>query len=430
VPVTIRLVSELHLTAEEQSMLAGEAGPAVRLAMQVLAALGEASGARRMVPVTSAHIDGCLYHGRAGLDFAERLVAGGGHVRVPTTLNVSSLDLLQPGLVRLPDDEREPARRLMDAYVALGGAPTWTCAPYQLPARPARGEQVAWGESNAIVFANSVLGARTERYGDFSDICAALAGRVPLAGLHTDAARRARLVFEMPDLPPQAYEQPETYALVGHVIGRRAGTAVPAIVGLPLATSEDEMKALGAAAASSGGVALCHLVGVTPEAPTLADATGGRSPRTIRLERSDLRAGWEELSSVDAGAPIQAVSLGTPHMSLAELERLAPLLASTRIAAGVTVYVSTSRHQLTELERTGKLAVFRRPGVQLVVDTCTYITPILGADVRTAMTNSAKWAWYAPANLSLEACFGTLEECLISAAAGRVMRERPRWLDG
>ena len=176
-------------------MLSGAAGEALQMAMQLIVALARVNGARRLRPVSAAHIDGCLYHGPVGLDFAERLVAAGGRVAVPTTLNVSALDLLHPELIRLDDATRDRARRLMDAYVAMGCEPTWTCAPYQLPDRPRLGQHVAWAESNAIVFANSVLGARTGRYGDFIDICAALTGRVPDAGLHRTENRHARIVL-------------------------------------------------------------------------------------------------------------------------------------------------------------------------------------------------------------------------------------------
>jgi predicted aconitase len=433
----------MQLDTEEQALLAGGAGEAASLAMRLLIALGEATGASRMVKISSAHIDSCLYHGRAGLELAERLVAGGGRVRVPTTLNVAALDLLHPSLVRVDAETRALAKRQMDAYVALGGAPTFTCAPYQLPQRPAPGDHVAWAESNAIVFANSVLGARTERYGDFSDICAAITGCAPYAGLHVAANRRARVVFELPELSAEAWRHRELYAVIGHVVGLRAGARVPAIVGVPESAGEDDLKQLGAAAASSGAVAMCHVVGVTPEAPTLASATGGRPARRTRLTRRDLRAAWRQLSSVAGPAPpsarnastgagprLDAVSLGTPHMSLAELSALAPRLERLRIADGVTLYVSTARHVVEELAARGLFGAFERPGVVLVTDTCTYVTPILADDVRLVMTNSAKWAWYAPANLGVDVVFGTLDDCLTSAEAGRVEREPPRWLDG
>ena len=205
-------------------MLDGGRGEATALAMRIVVEMAGVWQADRLIDVTSAHVDSCLYHGRAGLDFAEKLLAGGANVAVPTTLNVSSLDLLHPGLVRLDADTASRARRLMDAYVAMGCRPTWTCAPYQLEHRPAFGEHVAWAESNAIVFANSVLGARTNRYGDFIDICAAVTGRVPEAGLHLDEHRRGRVVFRLADdIPARLLHDEITPTCVGHVVGVESG---------------------------------------------------------------------------------------------------------------------------------------------------------------------------------------------------------------
>jgi len=413
-------------------MLAGDAGASVALAMQVVVSMAEVVHAERLIAVSSAHIDSCLYHGSVGLDFAERLAEGGGRVRVPTTLNVSSLDLLHPEIVRLPRDERDRARRQMDAYVAMGCQPTWTCAPYQLPERPRFGQHIAWAESNAIVFANSVLGARTGRYGDFIDICAALTGRVPLAGLHLDDERRATVVLHVRDVGSEAFGVDEFYALLGTAVGRLAGARVPAISGLPASVTEDQLKALVAAAASSGSVAMCHVVGVTPEAASLAECMATDRPiDEVTLGPAHVRAAWDELTTSRIGAELAAVSLGTPHMSIAELERLTPLLAHLEPAPGVTLYVSTARHSAAEIEARGWGPVYRRPGVQLVTDTCTYITPILDVPAGSAvMTNSAKWAWYAPGNLGVQVAFGVLEDCLESAATGRVVRRTPAWLDG
>src|SRR5262245_45105359 len=209
-------------------------------------------GADRLIDVVSAHVDGCLYHGLAGLEFAERLVAGGARVSIPTTLNVSSLDLLHPE--RPPGDPATAAnaRRQMDMYVTMGCRPTWTCAPYQLPDRPSFGQHVAWAESNAIVFCNSVVGARTNRYGDFIDICAAITGRAPLAGFHLDAERRARLVLRLDGVSARLLNSDALYPVLGNLVGRQAGASVAALVGLPEDTNEDRLKAVGAAAASSG----------------------------------------------------------------------------------------------------------------------------------------------------------------------------------
>ncbi|MEO8322711.1 MAG: aconitase X, partial [Actinomycetota bacterium] len=196
-------------------MLDGARGEAAAIAMRIVVEMAGVSRAERLIDISGAHIDSCLFHGIAGLDFAERLASAGGRVAVPTTLNVSSLDLLHPDLYRGDDATRIHARRLMDAYVAMGCKPTWTCAPYQLRKRPAFGEHIAWAESNAIVFANSVLGARTDRYGDFIDICAAITGRAPEAGLHLDANRRGTVLFTLDDVTADLLDEEVLYPVLG-----------------------------------------------------------------------------------------------------------------------------------------------------------------------------------------------------------------------
>lgn len=419
-------MTNLTLTPPQQDMLAGTGGPAVRTAMRIVVAMAEVGQARELVDITSAHIDSCLYHGLAGLDFAERLVEGGAQVRVPTTLNVSSLDLLHPGLVRGDAETMTNARRLMEAYRAMGGRPTWTCAPYQADSRPAFGEHIAWAESNAIVFANSVLGARTDRYGDFLDICAAITGVAPLSGLHLDAQRLATMVFDVTGLPPGMLHAEILPAVLGYLIGARCGTGVPVIVGLPR-QGEDALKALGAAAASSGGIGLFHVVGSTPEAPTLAAVRPGPDgvPR-IRLERADLARARAELVTAGGGS-VDAISIGTPHCSLTELVRLAELLDGRRIHPEMAFYACTGRTVLGQASERGVTAVCEAAGVQFVTDTCTYITPILRDRHRVIMTNSAKWAHYAPGNLDVEVLLGDLADCVDTACAGRVVTGDPAW---
>jgi len=418
----------LDLTAEDRAALDGQRGEALGLAMRIVTNVAEMSGAERLLDIKGAHIDGCLYHGLAGLDFAEKLARAGAQVAVPTTLNVSALDLLHPELVRLDAADAIHARALMDAYVAMGCRATWTCAPYQLAARPGIGEHVAWAESNAVVFANSVLGARTERYGDFLDICCAITGRAPAVGLHLDEGRRARAVFRLSMISGSLLSDTSAAAAIGHVIGTMSGTLVPAIVGLPADRSitEDHLKALGAAAASSGSVAMFHAVGITPEAPTLDAATGGMSVQLdVTLTTEDLRRARDELSTVEPGAAIGAVSVGTPHCSTTEFTQLAALVAGRRFA--VPFYVNTGRDVLAEAELGGSAAVLRAAGASIVTDTCTYITPVIHDAGGPVMTNSGKWAWYAPGNLGLGVAFGTLEECVRSAEAGLVIRDSERW---
>jgi predicted aconitase len=416
----------LTLTDDDRATLEGERGEAARLAMRILTRTAEAMDAPRLLDVVSGHIDGCLYHGRAGLDFARRLAGAGARVRVPTTLNVSSLDLLHPELVRLDDRTATDARELMDAYVAMGARPTWTCAPYQLPDRPAFGEHVAWAESNAIVFVNSVIGARTGRYGDFLDICCAITGRAPEAGLHLDGERLARTVFRVDDLPEPLLRDEAGFAAIGHLVGRATGNRVPAIVGLPVSTTEDQLKALGAAAASSGAVAMFHAIGVTPEAPTLEAATGGLDATLDEvLDLAAIRRARDDLSTVTSGALVGSVSLGTPHCSAAELRRLAQLVDGRRLT--IPCYVNTGRAVLAEVAEAED--ALRAAGVTIVTDTCTYITPIIERADTPVVTNSGKWAWYAPGNLGFDVAFATLEECVESAVAGRLVRDREVWGD-
>jgi hypothetical protein len=404
----------------------------------VIVAMAKVTGATELIPVVRAHVDGCLFHGPAGLDFAERLAAKGGRVRVPTTLNVSALDLLHPERILLDDGTRELARRQMDAYVEMGCEPTWTCAPYQLPDRPAFGEHIAWAESNAIVFANSVLGARTGRYGDFFDICAAITGRVPNAGLQRDEGRRAQIVLRLDAASREALRasgedgSDELYGLIGHVVGQESGASVPAIVGLPAGSTEDQLKALGAASASAGAVAMFHAVGVTPEAPTLGRALGGQRPaRTIEITAARLSRAWHELSTTGGGGRPSAVCLGTPHYSADQLARLDALLAGRAVAQSVEMYTSTGRDVLAAIAGTGIPERLAQAGVRIVTDTCTYVTAILRSQRgSTVMTDSAKWAWYAPGNLGVKVVYGAIADCVESAVKGRIVRRPPKWLDG
>jgi hypothetical protein len=418
----------LHLTDEEQAMLDGHDSPAARMAMSLVVQLARVVRADRLIEVASCHVDSCLYHGQAGLDFALRLAGLGGRVRVPTTLNVATLDLVHPELFRGDDSTREAAQQLMNAYVAMGCAPTWTCAPYQLPNRPSLGQDIAWAESNAITFANSVLGARTERYGDFIDICAAITGRVPRTGLHIPENRGADLVLDLRGLDPRLLEEDVTYPILGHIMGQKSGVSIPAIVGLPAGTSEDQLKSLGAAAASSGGVALFHAVGITPEASTLEEATRSQIPaRTVEVTMAELREARRSLGPVGEGEPIDAVCVGTPHFSLAELETLVRLVDELRAGLRTDFYVSAHRATLSEAERRGWVGTLESAGFTLVADTCTYVTAILRPGTRVVMTDSAKWAYYAPGNLDVRVAFGSLVECVRSAEAGRVVFDGGWW---
>jgi predicted aconitase len=234
--------------------------------------------------------------------------------------------------MRMSSAEQAAPRRLMRAHEELGCEPTFTCAPYQTRFRPSFGEQFAWGESNAIVFANSAIGARTNRYGDFIDLCCAITGRAPSWGLHLDENRRGQVLFRLEGFPASLEAGDSLYVAIGLLIGSRFGERVPVVEGLPPPRDEDQLKALGATAASVGSVGLFHAVGITPEARTSRDAFGGRSPEeVIVLKPIDVAEALRHLSTVPDGSRITAVCLGTPHFSREEWDRLLPqALAASR----------------------------------------------------------------------------------------------------
>jgi len=410
----------MKLSDSDESILVGSLGEGTALAMRILVGAARALGADSLIEISSAHIDGCLYHGDSGTLFAEKLVSAGAKVRVPTTLNVGALDLVHGGRARLAPPAREMARRMMSAYIALGCQPTWTCAPYQAGHRPAAGEDVAWGESNAVAFCNSVLGARTNRYGDFLDICAAITGRAPRTGLHLPAQRRATVLIDASRLPRPFLAADIAYPILGAWLGREVGTSVAAFDGLGRPT-EDQLKALGAAAASTGSVGLYHVIGVTPEAPTLTAAFDDRLPaRTIMLTPSMLIEARASLSTahIAVGDPIDAVAIGSPHLSVQELRDLETALRGRRCC--VPLYACTSRSSLAAVTAEGIPQRLQDGGVVLIADTCIVVTPILPEGRGVLVTNSGKFAHYTPANTGYDVVFASLQDCVDSAVDGHL----------
>jgi predicted aconitase len=406
------------LTSDESAIAAGARGEGAAMAMRIVAETARLMGAERLLPIESAHIDGALYHGDSGTLFAERLVAGGARVSVRATLNVGAIDLTGCSRNRLPEHERAMASRMMTAYRELGCEPTWTCAPYQAGHRPRLGAQVAWGESNAVVFCNSVLGARTNRYGDFLDIACAIAGRAPDYGLHRSENRAATVVFDVSDLEDSFLKSDVAWPVLGNLYGRVIGNAVGVITGLRVRPAEDILKAFGASAASSGAVALFHVAGATPEAPDEETARQGGAPlERICVTSSMIVDAQRRLSTAEHANRIDAVAIGSPHLSVEEFQQLRALLRGRSLA--VPLYACTGRHVLRVLERDGHRAELETSGVTIVADTCVVVTPILPQKPGAVlMTNSGKFAHYAPSNTGYSVLYASLEECVESAVSG------------
>ena len=423
----------VKLSRRDKELLDGQQGKAAQMAMRILVRMAEVDGAAEMMDVSQAHIDGCGLLSEAGLEFAETLAAKGAKVAIPTTLNMGPLDLQNWRQFGVDEDFAAKAIRQAKAYTDMGCIPTWTCAPYQSYLTPRFGQQIAWGESNAICYANSVLGARTNRYGDYIDICAAITGRVPKCGLHLKQNRKGQILLRLADIDPAIIRSNAFYATLGHLIGSLVDDKIPVIEGLATEVSSDQLKALCAAAASSGAVALFHAVGVTPEANTLEEAFQGDNPESvIDIRLSDLRKSYSDLCTVKEGTNLDLIVLGCPHFSFDEFRELANLI-QTETEKGKTLHprvqfvVISCQTSYALLQRSEFFNVLADFGVDITLDTCVFHTPMVSPDTKVIMTNSGKFAYYAPGELGVQVAFGTMAECVESAVKGHVCRNEILW---
>ncbi|WP_248915139.1 aconitase X [Pseudomonas moorei] len=420
--------TSIELTEHDQALLGGEHGKAAQVAMQIVLRMAELQGARSLVDVTQAHIDGCIYTGPASLRFARQLVQWGAKVRVPTTPNSISVDQRRWRELGVDPALGEPASALGDAYMAMGAQLSYTCAPYLLDTAPKAGEQIVWAESNAVVYANSVLGARTLKYPDYLDICIALTGRAPLIGCHLDAQRKARLQIELPALGEL---DDAFYPLLGYHIGALAGSRVPLVLGLEKCKpSLDDLKAFGAAFATTSAAPLFHIAGVTPEAidPAQVLEAGARiAVEKIRLQ--DLMLSWRELNSA-RDPRVDVVSLGNPHFSLGEFAHLARLCRGRHKHPDVVLAITCGRAVLEQAREAGHLAVIEAFGATLVTDTCWCMLgePVIPPAATTLMTNSGKYAHYAPGLVGRKVHFASLAECVDAACSATASGRLPAWL--
>lgn len=416
----------MDLPGSVRAQLAGEHGPAMQLAARLVVKAAGIMGAEQLIPISFAHLDACFYTGQAHVDFVRFLTENGATLSVETWTNNGVVSLADPTLrPRAEDPEMvEGAAELMHLYERLGTRPTWTCAPYQLPGGPKLGDHIAVGESNAVSYYNSVVGARTNKYGDYLDVACALTGFAPDAGLHRDEGRRAELHIDATGLP-EAWRREDVFAhLIGHHAGRLAGRQVPVISGLPVDAPKHALKAISSAAASSGGVELWHGTGVTPEAPALGAVFGGGETHVVTTE--DLARAHRDLSTAEDG-PLDAVALGTPHFALSEFEALVALFDGRKVKPGLPMLVSTSRGVREMARAQGFIAALEASGVEVPVDVCTYHSPRVRGLRGRVMTNAAKWAYYAPGMLGVEVAFGSLKECVESAIRGDVWRDPALW---
>ncbi|WP_017906448.1 aconitase X [Pseudomonas asplenii] len=416
----------VKLSEYDRSLLDGDYGKAAQVAMQIVLQMAELQDAPALLDVTQAHIDGCIYTGPASLRFAEQLVQWGAHVRVPTTLNSISVDQRRWRELGVDPALGEPASALGTAYMAMGAQPSYTCAPYLLDSAPKAGEQIVWAESNAVVYANSVLGARTRKYPDYLDICIALTGRAPLTGCHLAEGRKAQLQIEV---PPLTGLDDAFYPLLGYHIGLLCGSRIPLVRGLEHhQPSLDDLKAFGAAFATTSAAPLFHIAGVTPEAVDPAPLADPSLP-VERIEPSDLLKSWHELNSARTPA-VDVIALGNPHFSLGEFDHLARLCKGRHKHPAVVMAITCGRAVLEQARSAGHLESIEAFGATLVTDTCWCMLgePVIPPGARTLMTNSGKYAHYAPGLVGRHVHFASLAECVDSACTAQASGRLPTWL--
>ena len=411
----------MYLTAEEEKMLDGKYGYPVQKAMEILFGLGECFEAKKTIPVNSAHI---LYSmtalGNAGMLFVQELADKGGEFVIPTHTNPSSLGPWSWRDFGISEDVIQNQMAVTDALLKMGALLSCTCTPYQIGHVPRMGEHIAWSESSAIIFANSVLGARTNREGGPSSLAAALTGRVPEYGYHLAQNRYGDLKI----IVTAKLEHPHDYGTLGYFTGKIAQDGVPVFIGLPPSTSWDELKLLGAATATSGSVALFHAVGITPEAPTEATAFGNKAGEwsTVEFGEQELRETEASLSQATTG-DVDLVILGCPHTSIIEIKEISRLLSGKTVKPGVELWISTSQIIKTYAEMARYVSTIEASGAKLICDTCPNQVArasfkLGGTRSGIVATNSAKLPFYIGDGGNILSYYGSLERCIEAAITG------------
>lgn len=390
----------MYLTKEQERMLAGEQGEVIERMFRLLVRLGDIYGADRMIPVGSVQVAGVSYKSidDPGLEFLEDIAEKGAEVRVPTTLNPPGMDLVDWREMGFPEDFAVKQLQIMDAFKRMGVMMTATCTPYLVGNLPRFGEHIAWSESSAVSFANSVIGARTNREGGPSALAAALCGVTPEYGLHVTEKRKPTLVVKV----NAKLESNSDFGALGYHVGKIVKDGIPYFKGIKGA-DVDNLKALGAAMAASGAVALYHVEDITPEA-SLMDLSGIES---IEVGDRELRKAYEELNT---GMEADIIILGCPHASLKEIATLARKLEGKGLRK--PLWICTSRVTKEAATRMGFTEIVERAGGKVVADTCAVVSPIERMGYKTTAVDSGKAATYLPSFCKQQVVFGSLDDLL------------------
>lgn len=420
VPLNPLPVVNLTLTTQDQAMLDGACGPATCIAIQVVCAMAALQGASALVDVTQGHIDGCILANTANLRFAETMAQMEARVCIPTTINAISVDHGNWRSQGVPPQFGLRAARLADAYVKMGARPTFTCAPYLLETAPQAGEMIGWSESNAVIYANTVLAARTVKHPDYLDLFIAMTGRAPLSGVYLEANRAPLRRIEV--ICPAGHDD-ALWPMLGYNAGQLSPDRIPILTGLErLAPSRDDLKAMCAAFGTTSAAPMLHVAGITPEAGNFPDVTDA-----VTVTKADLARVWSELNP--GPEKVDLVAFGSPHFSLTECRALAALVQGHR-AEGTAVIVTVGQDVLAKARAEDTLTLLEAFGAQVIPDICwcSITEPIFPPEARTLMTNSGKYAHYAPGLSGREVRFGSLADCVTVARTGIAPKTLPDWL--
>ena len=393
----------LKLTKEEREMLEGKHGKATTKAMEIITTLGEIYGAERLIPVSSVQIAGVSYNnlGEAGLEYLSEM-AEDGQTRVLTTLNPAGMDMEEWKKHGISEDFAKNQQRVVDAFEKMGVITTCTCTPYLIGNLPHYGEHIAWAESSAVCFSNSVIGALTNREGGPSALASALTGKTAEYGLHLQENRVAQVKYEV----KTELKETDDFGLLGYVIGERTGKTIPYITGIDYATTE-QLKSFSASVATYGGVAIFHMEGNTPNRTSIPE-------KTEVITRDDLNRARTELD--DTEADIDFISVGCPHASIKEIATIAEMLDGKQVTDGKTVWITTAKPTKDLAIKMGFYDKIEKAGAFLVADACCAVAPLKGR-FTGLMTDSAKACYYARGKNKFKTEIRTVEECIKEAVS-------------
>ena len=412
----------LQLVESDLNIIKGHDGPARKIAMEVICLMASVQGATELIDVSRGHIDGCILAHDANLDFAEKMHDMGAKTCIPTTINAISVDRKNFQSQGFTPDFGMKASRLADAYVNMGARPTFTCAPYLLDDIPIENEAIGWSESNAVIFANSVLGARTQKHPDYFDLFIAMTGRAPNTGVYLAENRvpTCELHIEIPKDFDDAF-----WPMLGWLAGAKSPNGIPVLCGLEaLSPTIDDLKSLCAAFGTTSAAPLIHVRGHTPEGhlPISSDA------KHLNISITDLVDLWQEFN--DGENKIDLVAIGSPHASIMECRKFADFFNDQQCFALTKTIVTVGRQTLSQMKAEGIFDRLEGAGIEVIPDICwcSITEPVFPVDTLVLMTNSGKYAHYGKGLTGRDVRFGSLKDCARASLSGQAPASLPEWL--